>query len=126
SSRIGVGPPPLDTPAGWLCVYHGVKLSVAGPAYRMGLVLLDRGHPSRVLHRSPEWVLAPAAPYERVGDVPNTIFPTGLVYDAHLDRLRLYYGAADTVVCLATASLHQVLRYLQTCPPDQPQPAHER
>jgi predicted GH43/DUF377 family glycosyl hydrolase len=120
SSRIGIGPPPLETPHGWLCVYHGVKLSVAGPAYRAGLALLDRDHPSRVLHRSPDWILAPTAPYERTGDVPNIVFPTGLVYDEHLDRLRLYYGAADSVVCLATASLQHVLDYLLTCPPEEP------
>ena len=93
---------------------------VNGPVYRIGLVLLDRNNPARVLRRTSEWVLAPVADYERTGDVPNTIFPTGLVYDSTTDQLRLYYGAADTAVALATASLSAVLDHLLSCPPAEP------
>ncbi|HKT02676.1 MAG TPA: hypothetical protein VJT31_24360 [Rugosimonospora sp.] len=116
SVRIGFGPPPLDTPHGWLCVYHGVKQMVSGPIYRAGLVLLDRDNPTRVLRRSEEWVLGPRAGYERHGDVPNTIFPTGLVHDPGTGDLRLYYGAGDTVVAMASAPLDAVLEYVLACP----------
>ena len=67
--------------------------------------------------RSSDWVLGPRAPYERIGDVQNVVFPCGAVHDAGTDELRLYYGAADTVVALATANLSEILAYLRTCPP---------
>ena len=81
SLRIGIGPPPLRTEHGWLLVYHGVKETVAGDVYRVGLALLDLDEPTRVLRRLPGWVLAPLAPYERTGDVPNVVFPCGLLHD---------------------------------------------
>jgi predicted GH43/DUF377 family glycosyl hydrolase len=120
SVRVGIGPPPLDTPHGWLCVYHGVKQMVGAPIYRAGLVLLDRDNPTEVLHRSEEWVLGPQTEYERVGDVPNTVFPTGLIHDPATDELRVYYGAADTVIAVARAPLSTVLDYVLSCPaPDE-------
>jgi predicted GH43/DUF377 family glycosyl hydrolase len=124
STRVGLGPPPLETPHGWLGIYHGVRQMVGGPVYRIGLVLLDRDNPTRVLHRSTEWVLAPTADYERSGDVPNTIFPTGLVHDPTSDQLRLYYGAADTVIAMASAPLSAVLDYVLSCPPDDSHTDH--
>lgn len=114
SLRIGLGPPPLRTEHGWLLVYHGVKETVAGEIYRVGLALLDLDEPTRVLRRLPEWVLAPAEPHERIGDVPNVVFPCGLLHDAATDVVRLYYGAADTSICLATARLDELLGALLT------------
>jgi predicted GH43/DUF377 family glycosyl hydrolase len=116
SLRIGIGPPPLPTEHGWLLVYHGVKNTVAGDIYRVGLALLDSDEPTRVLRRLPNWVLAPLAPYERTGDVPNVVFPCGLLHDPTSDELRLYYGAADSSICLATARLHDVLDALLAVP----------
>lgn len=118
SVRVGMGPPPVETRHGWLGVYHGVRNTVAGPAYRAGLVLLDLANPVVVRHRSPDWVLSPHADYERQGDVPNVVFPSGLVHDPATDELRLYYGAADTSVAVAIARLSDVLDYLLTCPGD--------
>jgi predicted GH43/DUF377 family glycosyl hydrolase len=116
SLRIGLGPPPLRTDHGWLIVYHGVKETAAGEVYRAGLALLDLSDPTRVLRRLPSWILAPTAPYERAGDVPNVIFPCGLVHEPRSGELRLYYGAADTSVCLATAELEAVLEALLAAP----------
>jgi predicted GH43/DUF377 family glycosyl hydrolase len=107
--RIGIGPPLLRTEHGWLLVYHGVKETVSGAIYRVGLALLDLEEPTRVLRRTDEWVLAPSAAYERQGDVPNAIFPCGLIHDEKNGELRLYYGAADTCICLATASFDETL-----------------
>ncbi len=109
SLRIGLGPPPLRTEHGWLLVYHGVKLTVGGEIYRVGLALLDLEKPTRVLRRLSSWVLAPTAPYERIGDVPNVVFPCGLLHDEASDELRLYYGAADSSICLASARLGDVV-----------------
>jgi beta-1,4-mannooligosaccharide/beta-1,4-mannosyl-N-acetylglucosamine phosphorylase len=116
SLRIGLGPPPLRTEHGWLLVYHGVKGTVGGDIYRVGLALLDLDEPTRVLHRLPGWVLAPLAPYERSGDVPNVVFPCGLLHDPESDELRLYYGAADSSVCLAGARLRDVLDVVLAAP----------
>jgi beta-1,2-mannobiose phosphorylase / 1,2-beta-oligomannan phosphorylase len=109
SLRIGLGPPPLKTDHGWLLIYHGVKETVAGALYRVGLALVDLEEPTRLLHRAPDWVFAPLESYEREGDVPNTVFPCGLVHDDEAGEVRLYYGAADTTICLATASLDSLL-----------------
>jgi predicted GH43/DUF377 family glycosyl hydrolase len=117
SARVGMGPPPLETEHGWLAVYHGVRQTVAGGLYRAGLALLDLEQPAVVLRRSDEWVLGPDAAYEVSGDVPNVVFPCGLVLHRDSDRLFLYYGAADTRIGLATASLSDVLAYLLACPP---------
>ena len=116
SLRIGIGPPPLWTEHGWLLIYHGVKETVGGEIYRVGLALLDLNEPTRVLRRLPNWIFAPLAPYERSGDVPNVVFPCGLVHDSGSDEVRLYYGAADSSICLATAPLHDLLDTVLAAP----------
>jgi len=118
--RIGIGPPLIRTEHGWLLVYHGVKETVSGSIYRVGLALLDLDEPTRVLRRTDEWVLAPATEYERQGDVPNAIFPCGLIHDEKNGELRLYYGAADTCVCLATASFDETLATVLAARRDPP------
>jgi len=114
--RIGIGPPPLRTEHGWLLVYHGVKDTVAGDIYRVGLALLDLDEPTRVLRRLPNWVLAPLAGYERSGDAPNVVFPCGLLHDSGSDQIRLYYGAADTSICLAVAQLGDLVEAVLAAP----------
>jgi len=116
SLRIGIGPPLLKTEHGWLLVYHGVKETVAGAIYRVGLALLDLEEPTRVLRRTASWVLSPRETYERVGDVPNALFPCGMIHDRESGELRLYYGAADTSIGLATASLDDVLETVLAAP----------
>jgi predicted GH43/DUF377 family glycosyl hydrolase len=115
--RIGIGPPPLRTEHGWLLLYHGVKNTVAGDLYRVGLALLDLHEPTRVVRRLPTWILAPLAAYERTGDVPNVVFPCGLLHDAASDEVRLYYGAADSSICVATARLGDLLDAVMAAPP---------
>jgi predicted GH43/DUF377 family glycosyl hydrolase len=117
SLRIGIGPPPIRTDHGWLLVYHGVKETVASDIYRVGLVLLDLDKPTKVLRRLPTWILAPFEPYERTGDVPNVVFPCGLVHDQVSDEIRLYYGAADSSICLAMSRLAHLLDAVLAAPP---------
>jgi predicted GH43/DUF377 family glycosyl hydrolase len=109
SRRIGIGPPPLRTEHGWLIIYHGVKDTVAGGLYRVGLALTALDEPTRVTHRVPNWILGARTKSERTGDVPNAVFPCGLVHDEETGLLRLYYGAADTSIGLATARLDDLL-----------------
>ena len=116
SVRIGPCPPPLETPEGWLLMYHGVRGTAAGALYRMGLALLDLENPWKVIRRSDDWILGPQEPYERVGDVGNVVFSCGWTYDDEMDLIRLYYGAADTCLGLAEAKLSEVLEYVLACP----------
>jgi predicted GH43/DUF377 family glycosyl hydrolase len=116
ANKVGLGPPPMRTDRGWLACYHGVRVTGSGSLYRVGLALLDLADPQLVLARSDEWVFAPQAPYERVGDVPNVVFPSGWVLDEDGDTIRIYYGAADTVVGVAMASLGALLRLLEGSP----------
>jgi predicted GH43/DUF377 family glycosyl hydrolase len=110
AGKIGLGPPPLETPEGWLVLYHGVHATADGPIYRAGLALFERDHPRSILHRTDEWVFGPSASYETAGDVNHVVFPCGWVLDEPNDRILLYYGGGDSVVALATARYSEVLR----------------
>jgi predicted GH43/DUF377 family glycosyl hydrolase len=116
AGKIGLGPPPLETPDGWLVMYHGVHATADGPIYRVGLVLLELEDPRVVLHRTDEWVFGPIEPYELSGDVGRVVFPCGWTLDQAGDRLDLYYGAADSVIGIATASLGEVLARVKASP----------
>ncbi len=118
ANKIGLSPPPLLTDEGWLLMYHGVRQTIAGGIYRLGLALLDRDDPAKVLRRADEWVFGPEEPYERYGDVGDVVFPCGWVLDG--DELRVYYGAADSSMALATAQLPEVLEWLELHSPPVP------
>ena len=120
AGKIGLGPPPIETPDGWLLMYHGVRLAASGPIYRLGLALLDLEDPTVIINRSEEWVFGPGASYEWLGDVDQVVFPCGWVLDEAADRVLLYYGAADTSVALATASYGAILDYVRSCPRPDP------
>lgn len=109
--KVGLGTQPIETNEGWLIIYHGVRAAASGSLYRVGLALLDLDEPWRLICRSDKWVLSPSTPYEQVGDVPGVVFPTGAVVDTRSNELRVYYGAADKVVALATANLAEVLSF---------------
>ncbi len=102
--KIGAGPPPIKTKAGWLLIYHGVD---AQKVYRAGAVLLDEKNPVKVIARLPYPILEPETDYEKFGDVNMVVFPEGLaLFD---DELQVYYGAADKVISMAYCSLSQLI-----------------
>lgn len=111
--KVGLGPQPIETSEGWLIIYHGVKTTASGSLYRLGLALLDLDDPSKVIKRCDDWIFGPSEIYERVGDVADVTFPCGAV--VYKDQLIMYYGAADTTVAVATASLKEVLNYIKKC-----------
>jgi predicted GH43/DUF377 family glycosyl hydrolase len=113
--KVGLGPPPLETPEGWLVLYHSPRTTTAVSIYRLGLALLDREEPTEVLLRGEEWIFGPEESYERVGDVLDVVFSCGATMGDDGDTLNLYYGGADTVLCLATASMRELLAWLRTC-----------
>jgi beta-1,4-mannooligosaccharide/beta-1,4-mannosyl-N-acetylglucosamine phosphorylase len=114
--RVGLACQPIETPHGWLVFYHGVRLTSAGAIYRVGLTLLDLEEPWKVLRRSDEWILGPRAPYERVGDVNDVVFPTGAIVHKETNQFNLYYGAADCTVAVATTNFSDLLDYTMSCP----------
>ena len=120
ANKVGLSPPLIETPRGWLMLYHGVRHTPGGCLYRLGLALLDLEDPRRVLRRSDEWIFAPEAAYERQGDVNGVVFPCGWTLDAKTGVIRVYYGGADTCIALATARLVDVLDYLRKCPSPEP------
>ncbi|HEX2732017.1 MAG TPA: hypothetical protein VHM70_10435 [Polyangiaceae bacterium] len=114
ANKVGLSPPLIETPEGWLMIYHGVRHTASGSLYRLGLALLALDKPEQCLLRGPTWVFGPEAPYERAGDVANVTFPCGYTLAKDGDTLNLYYGAADSSIALATASLKELLSWLQT------------
>jgi len=116
ANKIGLSPPPVETPQGWLVIYHGVKHTSAGCLYRLGLALFDLHTPERCLKRGNEWVFGPQEPYEQHGDVGYVVFPCGVTLAPDGDTLHLYYGAADSRIALATGSLRALLEWLEQQP----------
>jgi len=108
SYRVGASIPPIRTARGWLEIYHGTQMTASGPIYRAGAALLDLDDPSRVIARCSVPLLSPREDYERIGDVGNVVFPCGAIVED--GEIRMYYGAADTYLCVATASLDDVIR----------------
>jgi len=109
ANKIGLSPPPIQTPKGWLVIYHGVRQTAAGAIYRLGLALFDLMNPGVCLKRGDEWIFGPEETYERRGDVDNVVFPCGTTIAPDGDTVRLYYGAADTSIAMATGSIQAML-----------------
>ena len=107
--KIGAGPPPIRTDAGWLLIYHGVDPDLV---YRAGAALLNLEQPWKVIARTPQPILEPEEEYEREGDVPNVVFPEGAVIIG--DELVIFYGAADKVCCVASVRLDELINHLMT------------
>jgi predicted GH43/DUF377 family glycosyl hydrolase len=112
ANKVGLSPPLIETPRGWLMIYHGVRANAAGSLYRLGLALFDLEQPDLLLLRGDEWIFGPEAPYETEGDVANVTFPCGYTIAPDGDTIHLYYGAADTCIALATGSVRGLLRWL--------------
>ncbi|HUO42656.1 MAG TPA: glycosidase [Methylomirabilota bacterium] len=106
--KIGIGPPPIRTDAGWVIIYHGVD---SNTAYRVGAALLDLENPCRVIARTPEPILEPEEQFEKAGVVPNVVFPEGAVIVG--DELKVFYGGADKVCCVASVPLRRLIESLE-------------
>lgn len=113
-TKVGAGPSPIETPEGWLLIYHGVLGSCNGFIYFAGGALLDLDQPWKVIYRTRDYLLAPTELYERVGNVPNVVFPSSAVVYPDTGIIRLYYGCADTYVSMAEAKLDEVIEFVKT------------
>lgn len=116
SLKIGSGSQPIKTKYGWLLIYHGVDQN---RVYRLGVILTDLANPEHLLYRSPNPILSPETEYEigKGGEswTPNVVFTCGAVpaqdkevLDAG-DEILVYYGAADTNICLATGRVGDLI-----------------
>ncbi len=114
ANKIGLCAPPMQTKEGWLILYHGVRTTASGSIYRLGLALLDLENPARVIRRTDEWIFGPKAHYEREGDVDDVVFPCGWIKKK--DTVFIYYGAADSRICVATADFNELLDFILSCP----------
>lgn len=111
--RTGAGTVPFRVAEGWLELYHGVDRD---QRYAMGALLLDERDPTRVLARSRRPILVPSAPFERAGLFGNVVFSCGHVpLDGDGERIRLYYGAADTCLGAADFVVRDIVDDLEPC-----------
>ena len=102
----GVGPPPIRTRLGWLLFYHAMDTHDPN-RYKLGAMILDANDPTKILYRSRVPVLEPEEWYENTGWKSGVIYSCGAVIKD--GELYVYYGGADSVVCVAVANLEQFL-----------------
>lgn len=110
SRKVGAGPPPMKTKDGWLLIYHAVDNRDAG-RYKIGAMLLDLNDPTRVLARTNHPIITPTEWYENEGFKAGVAYPCGAVIKQN--TLFIYYGGADSVVCVAQANLDKFLTDLK-------------
>ena len=106
----GVGPPPIKTAYGWLVLYHAMDKRDPD-RYKIGAMLLDLDEPTKIIYRSSNPLLEPDARYENDGFKSGVVYTCGAVIIG--EKLYVYYGGADTVVCAAFINLEQLLDQLR-------------
>ena len=120
NSKVGPAAPPVKTPAGWLTTFHAVwildkpELNAWEPqgwnkVYYGGIMLLDLEDPSKIRGICQQPLLAPTKDYELNGFRGSAIFPGGMILEES-GEVKIYYGAADTVECLATAHVDNLIK----------------
>lgn len=107
--KLGPGAVPIRTDEGWLVIFHGVRTQCQSYyVYQLGVCLLDLEDPSKVLALGKEAILEPEETYELVGQTPSVVFTSGAVTEPD-GEVKVYYGGADTVQCVATSSVDRLL-----------------
>ena len=110
SHKTGAGVPPIKTSEGWLKIYHGTTLTCSTENYYLGVALLDLNDPAKVLAAPRSYILGADEVYECVGQTNNAVFAGGAV-EMEDGTLNVYYGAADSRICLARSSVKELLEY---------------
>ena len=108
--KIGPGATPIKTSRGWLNIYHGVFPTMAGSVYRLGVALHDLEDPSKIIAVGDNWILQPEETYEITGYVPNVVFTCGAIPEPD-GSVKIYWGGADTVMCVGTANIEELVDY---------------
>lgn len=107
--KVGPGATPIRTKKGWLNIFHGVFPTMAGSVYRLGAALHDLKDPSKIVGVADDWILQPEDPWEITGYVHNVVFCCGAVPEDN-GKVRIYWGGADTVMCMGTARIDELIR----------------
>ncbi len=112
----GAGPPPLKTELGWLLLYHAIQKKDPR-RFKLGAMILDIKNPTKILYRSVGPILAPDKPYENRFRRKGSKGKSGVVYATGAvikdSKLFVYYGGADSVVCVASVNLDDLLNSLK-------------
>ncbi|OGV48748.1 MAG: glycosidase [Lentisphaerae bacterium GWF2_52_8] len=119
NNKLGPAAPPVRTSKGWLTTFHAVDFDPERgkngwekkwqKRYTAGIMLLDLNDPRKIIGMSKEPLLAPELSYEVSGGLRNNvIFPGGMILEDS-GEVKIYYGAADTVECLATANIDELI-----------------
>ncbi|PLB86518.1 glycosidase [Dysgonamonadaceae bacterium] len=106
--KIGPGAPPIKTDKGWLSIYHGVFPTMDGSVYRLGVALHDLDDPAKIIGIADNWILQPEEPYEITGYVHNVVFTCGAIPEDD-GTVKIYWGGADTVMCVGTARIDNLV-----------------
>jgi predicted GH43/DUF377 family glycosyl hydrolase len=106
--KLGPGATPFQTDQGWLNIYHGVFPTMNGYVYRLGLALHDLEDPAKIIGVSDDWILQPEDPWEITGYVNNVVFTCGVVPESD-GTVKIYWGGADTVMCVGTARIQDLV-----------------
>lgn len=106
--KIGPGATPIETPRGWLSIYHGVFPTMDGSVYRLGVALHDLHDPAKVTGVCDRWILQPEDPWEVTGYVHNVVFSCGAVPEDD-GTVKIYWGGADQVMCVGTAIIDELV-----------------
>jgi predicted GH43/DUF377 family glycosyl hydrolase len=112
TEKLGISGPPIETKAGWLLLYHCISRKTQPMTCYVAAALLDLQDPSKVVARRKVPLLEPETPYELYGQVNNVVFPCGAVIIG--ENLFVYYGAADSVIGVATIKLAELINSLIT------------
>ena len=114
--KNGMGPHPIKTPEGWLCLAHGVRNTAAGLRYVLYMFMTALDDPSKVIYTPGGYFLAPKCS-ERIGDVSNVVFSNGWIKDDD-GTIYIYYAASDTRLHVAKTSVAQLIDYCKNTPAD--------
>jgi beta-1,4-mannooligosaccharide/beta-1,4-mannosyl-N-acetylglucosamine phosphorylase len=109
-NKVGAGAPPIKTEHGWLEIYHGTQNTASTENYFLGVALLDLEDPSKIIGTPRKFILAAEEPYECMGQTPNVVFTSGAV-EMQDGTLNVYYGGADTRVCVAQSTVQELVDY---------------
>ena len=113
--KIGPGATPFWTSKGWLHIYHGVFQTMDGAVYRLGLALHDLEDPANILGVADDWILQPEDRWEITGYVHNVVFTCGAIPEDD-GTVKIYWGGADTVVCMGTAVIDDLVGLCLSAP----------
>jgi beta-1,4-mannooligosaccharide/beta-1,4-mannosyl-N-acetylglucosamine phosphorylase len=124
NDKIGPGAPPVKTKKGWLTLFHAVDRDRSRgkngwedcwqKRYCIGIALLDPENPAKVVGLCKTPLMAPETDYEvNEGFRANVLFPGGLIVEDS-GEVKIYYGVSDTVECLATANLDDLIDLCET------------